>query len=142
MYSYRKVCTVVSCTLFTGHCKHLYPSFFLFLSMYCIYRSLQTSVLFFHAHLQVIVNINIPFDFQAAEGKSWCTESVVQTVSISSLSLAGAATSIIFVTTQVFVTTKDMFCRDIIMFVATNICHDKKIVCHNKHSFVATKLLS
>ena len=48
-----------------------------------------------------------------------------------SLSLAVAATSIIFVATKLFVATK-YFCHD--SFVATNICRDQ-------HNFVATKVL-
>ena len=79
------------------------------------------------------------------------------------LSLAGAATSIIFVGTKVFfVATKVLslqarvcrdktrllsrqnFCRNKIMVVATNICRNKgsvatKYVSHDKHTFVATK---
>ena len=73
------------------------------------------------------------------------------------LSLAGAATSIIFFATNIilsrqkscFVETK-YFCHDKHNFVTTNIvlsrpkdvfCHDKH-VCRDKHAFVATKVLS
>ena len=42
---------------------------------------------------------------------------------------------------QVSFLSRQKFCRDKIMFVATNICRDKNIFCHNKHDFVATSVL-
>ena len=49
-----------------------------------------------------------------------------------------------------FVATKDLFCHDKPVFVATNFCHDKNYTCgsscqwylNSMHRFVATKLLS
>ena len=64
------------------------------------------------------------------------------------LSLAGAATSIIFVATNTFVATKDdktfittntCFCRDKHNFVATNIILSQQKFGRDKHAFVATK---
>ena len=53
------------------------------------------------------------------------------------VSLAGAATSIIFVATDTcFVATKHVFCRDERMHAATK---TKYVFCRDKHVFVATK---
>ena len=62
------------------------------------------------------------------------------------VSLAGDATSVIFVATNIlclsrqkyFVGTKVCLSRKHKTFVATNICCDKSF-CHDKHTFVATK---
>ena len=84
----------------------------------------------------------------------------------SEVLLVGAATSVIFVatkvfsrqtcvccdesfvTTNMFVVTKQLFCHDKSMFVATKLCQDKYLsgqiwqnVCCDKHNFVTTKLL-
>ena len=59
------------------------------------------------------------------------------------LSLAGAATSIIFVATN---TTKHVFCRDKSMFVTTKVCWSRQKyvgrdkTCRDKHNLVATKV--
>ena len=50
------------------------------------------------------------------------------------LSLAGAATSIIFVAT------KDVFCRDKHMFVATKVCLSGQNFCREKAMFAATNI--
>jgi len=68
------------------------------------------------------------------------------------ISLAGAATSIIFVATKFcrdklsFVATntcllkwQNVFCRDKSMLAATNTCLSRQKFCRNKHTFVVTK---
>ena len=45
------------------------------------YAFSKTCVLF----LQIIANINLPFDFQAAKEKRWCSEDVVQTVRVTAI---------------------------------------------------------
>ena len=66
----------------------------------------------------------------------------------SPLSLAGAATSIIFCRDKhVFATTKHVFCRDKSMFVATKrssnmiLSRQASFVCRDRHIFVATKMI-
>ena len=66
------------------------------------------------------------------------------------LSLAGAATSIIFGTTSV-VTNTCLFCDKTCLLSQQMFCHDKHIfviylrqtnICHDKHNFVTTKVMS
>ena len=62
------------------------------------------------------------------------------------LSLAGAATSVLFVATNMILS-RQKFCCNKNMFAATTLqacfCRDQKIVfCLDKHVFVVTKLLS
>ena len=59
-----------------------------------------------------------------------------------SLSLAGAATSIIFVATKVCLSRQTFFCPEKLLSGRTYFCCDKTVFCSDKHVFVAKKSLS
>ena len=75
---------------------------------------------------------------------TWANQfkSVSRRAWISNLSMAGAATSIIYVTTKKIVTTNTCLLWQNTSFVATKVCLSRQSFCCHKHIFVTTQLLS